>query len=203
MSATINATYILPFPSLFPVTSSSNLLISIKQKIFSIGNFIQKELIIFFAKSFQKKIITTKKNIHMKYIIIGGVAGGATAAARIRRNTEKAEIILFEKGEYISYANCGLPYYIGGVIEDRERLFVETPESFGKRFNIDIRTRSEVTAIDVKKKEVTVRSPKINREPLNDGLPPQRHEAERRRLLFFGVPDVQTGCADSRRLLPI
>lgn len=94
----------------------------------------------------------------MKYIIIGGVAGGATAAARIRRNTEKAEIILFEKGEYISYANCGLPYYIGGVISDRERLFVQTPESFGKRFNIDVRTRSEVTAIDVKKKEVTVRT---------------------------------------------
>ena len=59
----------------------------------------------------------------MKYIIIGGVAGGATAAARIRRNTEKAEIILFEKGEYISYANCGLPYYIGGVISDRERFY--------------------------------------------------------------------------------
>lgn len=94
----------------------------------------------------------------MKYIIIGGVAGGATAAARIRRNTEKTEIILFEKGEYISYANCGLPYYIGGVISDRERLFVQTPESFGKRFNIDVRTRSEVTAIDVKKKEVTVRT---------------------------------------------
>ena len=65
----------------------------------------------------------------MKYIIIGGVAGGATAAARIRRNTEKTEIILFEKGEYISYANCGLPYYIGGVISDRERLFVQTPGS--------------------------------------------------------------------------
>ncbi len=64
----------------------------------------------------------------MKYVIIGGVAGGATAAARIRRNTEKAEIILFERGEYISYANCGLPYYIGGVIEERERLFVQTPE---------------------------------------------------------------------------
>lgn len=138
MSATINATYILPFPSLFPVTSSSNLLISIKQKIFSIGNFIQKELIIFFAKSFQKKIITTKKNIHMKYIIIGGVAGGATAAARIRRNTEKAEIILFEKGEYISYANCGLPYYIGGVIEDRERLFVQTPELYKQAVQIAI-----------------------------------------------------------------
>ena len=78
----------------------------------------------------------------MKYIVIGGVAGGATAAARIRRNTEQAEIILFEKGEYISYANCGLPYYIGGVIAEREKLFVQTPEAFGKRFNIDVRTRS-------------------------------------------------------------
>ena len=58
----------------------------------------------------------------MKYVIVGGVAGGATAAARIRRNTEKAEIILFERGEYISYANCGLPYYIGGVIQERDRL---------------------------------------------------------------------------------
>ena len=83
----------------------------------------------------------------MKYIVIGGVAGGATAAARIRRNTEQAEIILFEKGEYISYANCGLPYYIGGVIAEREKLFVQTPEAFGKRFNIDVRTRSEVIAI--------------------------------------------------------
>lgn len=70
----------------------------------------------------------------MKYVIVGGVAGGATAAARIRRNTEKAEIILFEKGEYISYANCGLPYYIGGVIRDRERLFVQTPEAFCTSF---------------------------------------------------------------------
>lgn len=66
----------------------------------------------------------------MKYVIVGGVAGGATAAARIRRNTEKAEIILFERGEYISYANCGLPYYIGGVIQERDRLFVQTPEAF-------------------------------------------------------------------------
>ena len=94
----------------------------------------------------------------MKIIIVGGVAGGATAAARIRRNTEKAEIILFEKGAYISYANCGLPYYIGGIIEERERLFVQTPEAFGKRFNIDVRTHSEVTAIDRKRKEVTVRT---------------------------------------------
>ena len=94
----------------------------------------------------------------MKIIIVGGVAGGATAAARIRRNTEKAEIILFEKGAYISYANCGLPYYIGGVIEERGRLFVQTPEAFGKRFRIDVRTLSEVVAVDVKRKEVTVRT---------------------------------------------
>ena len=94
----------------------------------------------------------------MKIVIVGGVAGGATAAARIRRNTEKAEIILFEKGDYISYANCGLPYYIGGVIEERERLFVQTPEAFGKRFNIDVRIPSEVTAVDRKQKEVTVRT---------------------------------------------
>ena len=68
----------------------------------------------------------------MKHLIIGGVAGGATAAARIRRISEKDEIILFEKGEYISYANCGLPYYIGGTIADREKLFVQTPESFAE-----------------------------------------------------------------------
>ena len=86
-----------------------------------------------------------KENSNPKYLIVGGVAGGATAAARIRRNTEQAEIILFEKGQYISYANCGLPYYIGGVIEERDRLFVQTPEAFGKRFNIDVRVNSEVT----------------------------------------------------------
>ena len=86
------------------------------------------------------------------------MAGGATAAARIRRNTEKAEIVLFEKGDYISYANCGLPYYIGGVIEERGRLFVQTPEAFGRRFRVDVRTRSEVTKVDVKRKCVTVRT---------------------------------------------
>lgn len=94
----------------------------------------------------------------MKYLIVGGVAGGATAAARIRRNTEKAEIIMFEKGQYISYANCGLPYYIGGVIEDRNKLFVQTPEAFGKRFNIDVRVNSEVTGIDTVNKIVSVRT---------------------------------------------
>ena len=94
----------------------------------------------------------------MKYIIVGGVAGGATAAARIRRNTENAEIILFEKGEHISYANCGLPYYIGGVIAEREKLFVQTPEAFGKRFNIDVRTQSEVVAVHAAEKTVDVRT---------------------------------------------
>lgn len=99
-----------------------------------------------------------KTNSLPKYLIVGGVAGGATAAARIRRNTEQAEIILFEKGEHISYANCGLPYYIGGVIQERERLFVQTPEAFGQRFAIDVRTKSEVIGIDVKQKTVQVRT---------------------------------------------
>ena len=94
----------------------------------------------------------------MKYVIVGGVAGGATAAARIRRNTEDAEIILFEKGEYISYANCGLPYYIGGVIAEREKLFVHTPQAFGKRFNIDVRTQSEVVAVHPAEKTVDIRT---------------------------------------------
>lgn len=95
----------------------------------------------------------------MKYLIVGGVAGGATAAARLRRLTEDAEIVLFEKGRDISYANCGLPYYIGGVIAEREKLLVQTPEAFGRRFNIDVRVRSEVTAIDRAAKTVTVTAP--------------------------------------------
>ena len=93
----------------------------------------------------------------MKYVIIGGVAGGATAAARIRRADEGAEIVLFEKGKYISYANCGLPYYIGGTIAEREKLFVQTPTSFGGRFNIDVRVENEVIGIDTAAKSVEVR----------------------------------------------
>jgi NADPH-dependent 2,4-dienoyl-CoA reductase/sulfur reductase-like enzyme len=96
---------------------------------------------------FQRKLLTTKTN--MKIIIIGGVAGGATTAARIRRVDETAEIILLEKGKYISYANCGLPYYIGNVITDREKLFVQTPEAFSVRFRIDVRTENEVIFIFV------------------------------------------------------
>lgn len=93
----------------------------------------------------------------MKHIIIGGVAGGATAAARIRRIDEAAEIILLEKGKYISYANCGLPYYIGGVISERERLFLQTPQSFGRRFNVDVRVENEAIAIDTATKRVTIK----------------------------------------------
>lgn len=93
----------------------------------------------------------------MKYIIIGGVAGGATAAARIRRADEHGEIVMLEKGKYISYANCGLPYYIGGTIAERDKLFVQTPSSFGRRFNIDVRVGNEVTAIDTASKSITVR----------------------------------------------
>lgn len=92
----------------------------------------------------------------MKILIIGGVAGGATAAARLRRVDENAQIVLFERGEYISYANCGLPYYIGGTISERDRLFVQTVDGFINRFNIDIRVQSEVTAIDTENKTVTV-----------------------------------------------
>lgn len=94
----------------------------------------------------------------MKVVIIGGVAGGATAAARMRRNCEDAEIVLIERGDYISYANCGLPYYLGGVISDRDDLFVQTPASFGKRFNVDVRVQHEVTAIDKDAKSLTIRT---------------------------------------------
>lgn len=93
----------------------------------------------------------------MKILIIGGVAGGATTAARIRRTDEAAEIILLEKGKYISYANCGLPYYIGGVIKEREKLFVQTPETFSTRFRVDVRTENEAIFIDRKRKTVTIR----------------------------------------------
>lgn len=92
-----------------------------------------------------------------KVVIIGGVAGGATAAARIRRLDENAEIIIFERSGFVSYANCGLPYYIGGVIEDQEELTLQTPEMFMKRFRIDVRVKHEVTAIHPEKKTVAVR----------------------------------------------
>ena len=94
----------------------------------------------------------------MKVVIIGGVAGGATAAARLRRLDEQAEIVVFERSGYISYANCGLPYYIGGVIEDPEDLTLQTPESFFARFRVDMRVRHEVTAIHPERKAVSVKN---------------------------------------------
>lgn len=93
----------------------------------------------------------------MKVVIVGGVAGGATAAARIRRLDEQAEIVVFERSGYVSYANCGLPYYIGGVIEDPEELTLQTPESFFDRFRITMKVRHEVTAIHPDRRTVTVR----------------------------------------------
>ena len=94
----------------------------------------------------------------MKVVIVGGVAGGATAAARIRRLDENAEVVVFERSGYVSYANCGLPYYIGGVIEDPAELTLQTPESFWRRFRIDMRVRHEVTAVHPERKTVSVRN---------------------------------------------
>ena len=94
----------------------------------------------------------------MKVVIVGGVAGGATAAARIRRLDEQAEIVVFERSGFISYANCGLPYYIGGVIEDPEELTLQTPESFFSRFRVSMRVRHEVTAIHPEEKTVSVKN---------------------------------------------
>lgn len=91
-----------------------------------------------------------------KYLIVGGVAGGASTAARLRRLDEHAEIIIFERGSYISYANCGLPYYLGGVIQDRAKLLVQTADAFKARFNVDVRVASTVTRIDRAGKMITV-----------------------------------------------
>ena len=99
-----------------------------------------------------------EKGASMKVVIVGGVAGGATAAARLRRLDESAEIVVFERSGYISYANCGLPYYIGGTIADKSALTLQTPESFRARFNVDMRTRHEVEAVDAKRHVVTVRN---------------------------------------------
>lgn len=92
-----------------------------------------------------------------KVLIVGGVAGGASCAARLRRLDEDAQIIMFERGEYISYANCGLPYHVGGVIKSRDALLLQTPEAMKAKYNVDVRVRSEVAAIDRAKKTVTVK----------------------------------------------
>ncbi len=96
-------------------------------------------------------------NRGQKVLIVGGVAGGASAAARLRRLDESAQIIMFERGEYISFANCGLPYYIGGIIRDKSSLTLQTPASFKARFNVDVRINNEVVAINPKNKTVRVK----------------------------------------------
>ena len=93
-----------------------------------------------------------------KILVVGGVAGGASFAARMRRLDESAQIVIFDKGDYISFANCGLPYYIGDTIKERENLIIQTPEKFNSRFKVDVRVRSEVTAVDPAKQAVTVRA---------------------------------------------
>ena len=100
----------------------------------------------------------------MKVIIIGGVAGGATTAARLRRLDEKAEIILIERGNFISFANCGLPYFIGDVIKNKKDLLVQTPENFNRRFNIDVRIKQEVIGINRQEKYVQIKNLETNEE---------------------------------------
>lgn len=99
----------------------------------------------------------------MKTVMIGGVAGGASAAARLRRLDESAEIIILERGDYVSFANCGLPYYIGGSITDKNSLTLQTPESFRARFNIDVRVNNEAVKINSDDKTVTVKNLKTGK----------------------------------------
>lgn len=138
-----------------------------------------------------------------KIIIVGGVAGGATAAARLRRLNEEDTIIMFERGEYISFANCGLPYYIGGVISERKKLLVQTVEGMSNRFNIDIRNLTEVVRIDAQEKMVTARNLQTGEEyvesydalilsPGSKPIKPQISGIEEAKALFTvrNVPDT-------------
>ncbi len=130
-----------------------------------------------------------------KIVIVGGVAGGASAACRARRLDEAAEIILFEKGPYVSFANCGLPYYVGGAIAERSKLTVQTPKSLHARFNIDVRVRCEVTAIDVLAHEVEVTDHKSGvtyRESYNKLLLSPGAEPVRPSLPGINLPNVLT-----------
>jgi NADPH-dependent 2,4-dienoyl-CoA reductase/sulfur reductase-like enzyme/rhodanese-related sulfurtransferase len=99
-----------------------------------------------------------------RVVIVGGVAGGMSAATRLRRLDESAEIVVFERGKYVSFANCGLPYYVGGIIPDRDSLLLQTPASLAARFRLDVRVSSEVTAIDRRNRTVSVRDATTGRE---------------------------------------
>ena len=130
-----------------------------------------------------------------RIVIIGGVAGGASAAARARRLSEDASIVLFERGPYVSFANCGLPYHIGGVIPERERLLVQTPESLCARFDIDVRVNTEVLSIDTQAKVVTarnLRNGKETREPYDALVLSPGAEAVRPAIPGSGDPQVFT-----------
>ena len=105
-----------------------------------------------------------------KYIIVGGVAGGATAAARLRRLDEHASIMMIERGKYVSFANCGLPYYIGETIHERQKLLVQTPDGIRARFNVDVRTESEVIAVNAAEKKLTIRDANATYEASFDAL---------------------------------
>jgi NADPH-dependent 2,4-dienoyl-CoA reductase/sulfur reductase-like enzyme/peroxiredoxin family protein/rhodanese-related sulfurtransferase/TusA-related sulfurtransferase len=139
-----------------------------------------------------------------KYLIIGGVAAGMSAAARLRRLDEAAEIVVFEKGGYISYANCGLPYYIGDVISERDNLLVQTPQAFRQRFNVDVRIRNEVLSIDTARNSVRVKDLESGREydeaydrlllapggsPVKPPIPGIDHPAVR---TLWTIPDTDT-----------
>ena len=136
----------------------------------------------------------------MKVVIVGGVAGGASAAARIRRLDEHAQIIMIERSGYMSYANCGLPYYVGGVIKEQKELTLQTPESFWDRFRIDVRVRQEVTAINPAEKPLPSMhwtAEKSIRKPMtNCSSPP----AQSRRFLRFpaSAASVFSRCAPWR-----
>ena len=116
----------------------------------------------------------------MKLLIVGGVAGGASAATRSRRLSEDADIVLFERGPDVSFANCGLPYYVGGEIAERDKLLVTTPERLRTRFKLDVRTRSSVEAIDRSAKKVRVRDLTSGRE----------YEETYDKLIFAGITDT-------------
>lgn len=141
-----------------------------------------------------------------KIVIVGGVAGGASAATRARRLDETADIVLFERGPYVSFANCGLPYYVGNVIQERGKLAVQTPKSLHQRFNLDVRVSSEVTKIDADAHEVTVRNTQTGEtyvesydklllspgaEPVRPPLPGAGHE---RVLTVRSIPDIDRVC---------
>ncbi len=126
----------------------------------------------------------------MKVVIVGGVAGGASAAARIRRLDEHAQIIMIERSGYISYANCGLPYYVGGVIKEQEELTLQTPESFWDRFRIDVRVRQEVTAINPQRKPSPFTHWTVERSTRKPMTNYSSHPAQSRRFLRFPASTV-------------